>query len=432
MPNKRKVGSSFQESDLHPSDAKSFAPQSDSEDQMLGDEFLDEDEEFSDQEQPLESATPPQSPDDTEFCLNDAPITNLKETKAEIEAISNILSAFAKLRSPEVSRSQYLARLQKCLCFYYGYSEYMLEKYMALFSVPEAIEFFSSNESPRPVTIRTNTLRVRRKDLAQLLIARGVNLDPVEWSKVGLQVYESRVPIGATPEYLAGYYMLQSASSFLPVMALDPQAGERVLDMCAAPGGKTTHIGAMMKGQGALVANEINAQRSKALVANIHRLGIQNTIVCNYDGREFPGVMGGFDRVLLDAPCSGTGVVGKDESVKTSKTQADFIKLSQLQKELILAAIDSVDAQSANGGVIVYSTCSVMVEENEAVIDYALKKRPNVRLVETGLEFGKEGFVNFERSKFHPSLKACRRFYPHAHNMDGFFVAKLKKISNKI
>ena len=134
------------------------------------------------------------------------------------------------------------------------------------------MEFFEANEAPRPLTIRTNTLKTRRRELAQSLIQRGVNLDPLsKWSNVGLQIYDSPVPIGtallgrpfpskraeiltfpslptpgATPEYLTGQYMLQSASSFIPVLALDPQPGERVLDMCAAPGGKTTYIGTLL------------------------------------------------------------------------------------------------------------------------------------------------------------------------------------------
>lgn len=361
----------------------------------------------------------------------DAEIVDVKKTKEETDLLVSILSNFKKSRDPAVSRSAYVARLVKCVAFYYGYTEFMVEKLMNLFSVVESAEFFASNELPRPVTIRCNTLKVRRKDLAQLLIGRGANVDPLDkWSNVGLQVFESPVPIGATPEYLSGYYMLQSASSFLPVIALDAQPGERILDMCSAPGGKTTYIAANMKNTGCLVANEINKERSKALTANIHRMGVSNAVVCNYDGREFPGVMGRFDRVLLDAPCSGTGVVSKDSSVKTSKTEADFFKLSHLQKELILAAIDSIDASSSSGGVLVYSTCSVTVDENEAVVDYALKKRPNVKLVDSGIDFGKDGFVSFCGKNFHPSLKLTKRYYPHAHNMDGFFVAKLKKTSN--
>ncbi len=249
---------------------------------------------------------------------------------------------------------------------------------------------------PRPIVIRTNTLKTRRRDLAQSLVNRGVNLQPVgKWSKVGIQVFDSPVPIGATPEYLSGQYMLQAASSFLPVMSLDPQENERVLDMCACPGGKLTHIAAMMKNTGVLFANDISKDRTKALVANIHRLGVRNSVVCNYDGREFPGVIGGFDRVLLDAPCSGTGVISKDPSVKTGKSEQDFSFVTHVQKELILAAIDSVDANSQNGGCIVYSTCSITVEENEQVIQYALQKRPNVKIVDTGLSFGRDGFVKY-------------------------------------
>ena len=287
--------------------------------------------------------------------------------------------------------------------------------------------FFDASDTPRPVTIRTNTLRTRRRELAQTLINRGVSLEPIgKWSKVGLQIFETSVPIGATPEYLAGHYILQAASSFLPVMALAPQPEERVLDMASAPGGKTTYIAALLQNTGTVFANDSNKTRIKGLCANIARLGCRNVIVCNHDGRDFPKVMGGFDRVLLDAPCSGTGVISKDASVKTNKSQRDFTLLSHLQKQLILCAIDSVSPTSKTGGYLVYSTCSVTVDENEAVVAYALRKRPHVKLVETGLEFGKEGFTAFRGKQFDASLKLTRRFYPHVHNMDGFYVAKLK------
>jgi ribosomal RNA methyltransferase Nop2 len=157
-------------------------------------------------------------------------------------------------------------------------------------------------------------------------------------------------------------------------------------------------------------------------------MGVKNTIVSNYDAREFPKVIGGFDRVLLDAPCSGTGVIAKDPSAKTNKTEKDFMLLPHLQKQLLLCAIDSVDHASSTGGYIVYSTCSVAVEENEQVVEYALHKRPNVKLVETGLTFGREGFTSYRGKKFNDKMKWTRRYYPHLYNVDGFFVAKFKKM----
>ncbi|XP_042596688.1 probable 28S rRNA (cytosine(4447)-C(5))-methyltransferase [Cyprinus carpio] len=344
----------------------------------------------------------------------------------------DVLSHFTEKREEGKERSEYLSLLRSDLCTYYSYNEFLISKLMDLFPLSELIDFLEANEIQRPVTIRTNTLKTRRRDLAQALINRGVNLDPLgKWSKVGLVIYDSSVPIGATPEYLSGQYMLQGASSFLPVMALSPQEGESVLDMSAAPGGKTTYMAQLMRNTGMIVANDANADRLKSVVGNIHRLGVTNAVICNYDGRQFPKVMGGFDRVLLDAPCSGTGVISKDPGVKTSKDEADILRSAHLQKELILSAIDSVNADSPTGGYLVYCTCSIMVEENEWVVDYALKKR-NVKLVPTGLDFGNEGFIRFKERRFHPSLKLSRRFYPHSQNMDGFFVAKLKKLSNTI
>ncbi|KAL2258648.1 hypothetical protein VTK26DRAFT_7970 [Humicola hyalothermophila] len=354
---------------------------------------------------------------------------DLQMLRTRITETIRVLEDFANLAEEGRSRAEYTAQLLKDICAYYGYNEFLAEKLMNLFPPREAFAFFEANETARPVVIRTNTLRTHRRDLAQALINRGVTLEPVgKWSKVGLQVFESNVPLGATPEYLAGHYILQAASSFLPVMALCPQENERCLDMAAAPGGKTTHMAALMKNTGVIFANDPSKARAKGLIGNIHRLGVRNTIVCNYDAREFPRVMGGFDRVLLDAPCSGTGVIAKDPSVKTNRDEKDFQQLPHMQKQLLLAAIDSVNHASKTGGYLVYSTCSVAVEENEQVVAYALSRRPNVKLVETGLPFGKEGFTSYMGKKFHPSLKLTRRYYPHLYNVDGFFVAKFQKI----
>jgi ribosomal RNA methyltransferase Nop2 len=407
-------------------DNDEFVDESESEEEEEEEDEEEEDGQYAaPQEQPRAKVLPSKEELQQE---NAAP--DLGSLRTRILEVVKVLEDFKTLAEENRSRSEYTEQLIDDIAAYYGYSRFLAEKLFNLFSPPEAIEFFEANEIARPVTIRTNTLKTRRRDLAQALVNRGVNLQPIgKWTKVGLQVFESQVPIGATPEYLSGHYILQAASSFLPVMALEPQENERILDMASAPGGKTTFISALMKNTGCVFANDSNKSRTKSLIANIHRLGFTNTIVCNYDAREFPKVIGGFDRILLDAPCSGTGVIAKDPAVKTNRTEKDFIQLPHLQKQLLLSAIDSVDAHSKTGGIIVYSTCSVMVEENEAVVDYALKKRPNVELVDTNLEIGKEGFTSFRGKKFHPTVSLTRRYYPHTYNVDGFFVAKFRKVA---
>ncbi|KKZ65425.1 hypothetical protein EMCG_08759 [[Emmonsia] crescens] len=355
---------------------------------------------------------------------------DLQLLRSRITETIRILGDLSTLGQPAKSRVDYTNLLLSDICTYYGYTPYLAEKLFNLFTPREAFAFFEANESPRPVVIRTNTLRTNRRSLAQALINRGVVLEPVgKWSKVGLQVFESAVPLGATPEYLAGHYILQAASSFLPVMALAPQPNERVLDMAAAPGGKTTYISALMRNTGCVLANDASKSRAKGLIGNIHRLGCKNTIVSNLDAREaFPKILGGFDRILLDAPCSGTGVISKDPSVKTSKTERDFLALPHMQKQLLLAAIDSTDHASKTGGYIVYSTCSVTVEENEGVVQYALRKRPNVKIVDTGLgNFGTPGFKSYMGKEFDDKMSLTRRYFPHRENVDGFYVCKLKK-----
>lgn len=368
--------------------------------------------------------------DDADAAGKHALAPDLQLLRTRITDTIRILGDLKALGQPGKSRTDYVDLLLKDICTYYGYSPFLAEKLFSLFTPMEAFAFFEANETPRPVVIRTNTLRTNRRSLAQALINRGVVLEPVgKWSKVGLQVFESAVPLGATPEYLAGHYILQAASSFLPVMALAPQPNERILDMAAAPGGKSTYIAALMRNTGCLIANDASKPRAKGLIGNIHRLGCKNTIVTNLDARTaFPKAMGGFDRVLLDAPCTGTGVISKDSSVKTSKNERDFLAIPHIQRQLLLAAIDSVDHASKTGGYIVYSTCSVTVEENEAVVQYALRKRPNLKIVDTGLgDFGSQGMASYMGKQFDPKMTLTRRYFPHRENVDGFFVCKLKK-----
>ncbi|KAJ8605456.1 hypothetical protein CTAYLR_003310 [Chrysophaeum taylorii] len=352
-------------------------------------------------------------------------LRNPGEVLRRITKTVRILGSFRELREGNRPRAEYLSQLSADLSEYFGILEELVELFLRMFSPTECLEFLQASDKPRPVVIRANTLKTKRKDLLAALSKRGVRCEPVaRWSNVGIKISESEVPVGATPEYLAGHYMLQSAASLCPVIALDPQPNERILDVAAAPGGKTTYIAQLMRNAGTIVANDLKKDRHKATVANLHRLGVTNAIACVGDGRTIPGTIGGFDRVLLDAPCTGLGVMSRDPSIKGARTLADVTKLSHLQRQLIVAALDALKP----GGILVYSTCSVSVEENEAVVQYALDARHCALL--PCLDHATPAFQRYHRNRFHPSMGLARRFYPHTHNMDGFFVAKLKKTSN--
>lgn len=256
--------------------------------------------------------------------------------KERIQDLVHVLQDFKNRREPGRARSEYVNQLAEDLCEYYGYIRELADHFLDMFSPAECVEFMEASDQPRPLVIRTNTLKTRRKDLAQALIKRGVHLDPLaSWSKVGLKIIESQVPIGATPEYLGGHYMIQAASSMCAVMALAPEPGERVLDLASAPGGKTSYMAQLMKNKGTIIANDLKRERLKSTVANLHRLGVQNTVVCCHNGKDFPKVMGGFDRVLLDAPCSGLGVIARDQSIKIQRTMKDVLRMAHLQRELV-------------------------------------------------------------------------------------------------
>ncbi|KFM77605.1 putative ribosomal RNA methyltransferase NOP2, partial [Stegodyphus mimosarum] len=264
----------FSDSDGEGEDLKEKKIGNEEDDDIMGDDFdaddSDEDQEDDEDLLPIEKASKKLTKKEAEARkLEEAEtLTNIAETETfklpsgqeiekeiaeppdlvavsqRIKDVVSVLADFKTKREEDKDRIDYLNQLKQDLCTYYSYNEFLMDKFLQLFSPSELVELLEANEVQRPVTIRTNTLKTRRGDLAHALINRGVNLDPVgKWSKVGLVVYDSQVPIGATPEYLAGHYILQGAASLLPVMALAPKENEKVLDLCAAPGGKTTHIG---------------------------------------------------------------------------------------------------------------------------------------------------------------------------------------------
>lgn len=313
------------------------------------------------------------------------------ELRERINEILSVLADFKNRKESGRARSEYISQLASDMSEVFGYLPELVEYFLTMFNPSETLEFLEASDSPRPLVIRTNTLKTRRKDLAAALLKRGVTLDPLaNWSKVGLKITASPIPIGATPEYLSGQYMLQSAASFCPVLALNPQPGkEIVLDMSAAPGGKTSYLAQLMRNTGTIIANDLKAERQKATVANMHRLGVRNVVSCCYDGRKLGKLWKNrFTKILLDAPCSGLGVISRDPSVKVQRTIKDVERCGVLQKELLLNAIDCLNFKGKDGGIMVYSTCSISVAENEDVVNYILSKR-DVKILDTGLDFGK-------------------------------------------
>ena len=233
-------------------------------------------------------------------------------------------------------------------------------------------------------------------------------------------VYESQVPVGATPEYMAGQYMLQGASSFLPVMALAPQEGEQVVDMAAAPGGKTTYLSALLRNTGMVFANEINRERLKSLTANLQRMGATNAIVCNYDGRELPRVLGerSVDRVLLDAPCSGTGTLRRHPDIAWLKDEEDVGRLTLTQDRLLLHAVQ----QLKPGALLVYAVCSLQEDEGLARIEALLARDSRLHRVPVQLAElpGLDGALTKDGD-----VRTLPSMWPERGGLDGFYVARL-------
>ncbi|MGI0019853.1 MAG: NOL1/NOP2/sun family putative RNA methylase [Nitrososphaera sp.] len=298
----------------------------------------------------------------------------------------------------------------------YGYDEWLVSRFLQY--VPDVEGFLEKMERPPTRYIRVNTLKTTREELASRLAAKGFELGDTAIHDV-LAVKKAPLPTGATNEYLLGHYYIQDLSSCVAVEALGAAEGQAVLDMAAAPGGKTTYIAQKMKNTGSIVALELVEKRARSMAFNMERLGVSNTCICKLDGLR-AAELGSFDRVLLDAPCSCEGVIAKDPARKTSHLPEDVDYCSSRQEKMLKVAIQV----ARPGGVIVYSTCSFAPEENEAVIDRAVKE---FGVSVEPLAHGSDGMGSFGDANFDSSVRNARRFYPHLHDTTGFFVARLRK-----
>lgn len=285
--------------------------------------------------------------------------------------------------------------------------------------------FLQSYEKPLQKALRINPLKTSEEAFEAQVDWK---LRPVPWEPMGryydATLKEEQDGPGKHPFHQAGVYYIQEPSAMAPVAYLDPQPGERILDLCAAPGGKTTQIGARMDGQGVLVCNEIHPARAKILSENIERFGIRNGYVCNETPQKlekaFPEY---FHRILVDAPCSGEGMFRKNEEAEVEWSPDVVEMCAGRQREILECAVHML----LPGGRLVYSTCTFAPAENEGNIQWLLDTFPEMQLADTekiaGMEGGREAFLQ----KGNPDITKTIRLWPHKVDGEGHFLAVLQK-----
>ncbi len=280
-------------------------------------------------------------------------------------------------------------------------------------------------QRPLPTCVWANPLRSTAGEVEAHLRAAGLNPEPLGWHDHAFTL-PAEVGAGNQLGYLTGRYHVQEEASLLPVPLLDPHPGERVLDLCAAPGGKTAQMGIRMRNRGTIVANDINYGRLASLRGTLDRLGLANVTATAYDGASYPAASGTFDRVLVDAPCSCEGTSRKHPSVIDE--WASMPDITGLQAALLRKAVQ----RCRPGGRIVYSTCTYAPEENEQIVDAVLCDYPEtVRLRPARIDGvdAAPGITSWQGHSFHASLTHAMRVWPHQNDTGGFFVAVLERVA---
>ena len=281
---------------------------------------------------------------------------------------------------------------------------------MKIFLGDEFDRFLETVDKPPYKAIRVNTLKTSAEELLPLLPFAG---EQVPFSPDGYYVDAER--LGKHPLHHAGAFYVQEPSAMSAVTAMGVEPGDKVLDLCAAPGGKSTQIAALLGGTGLLWANEIVRPRAHILLSNIERMGVKNAVVSNMDsGSLCHRLAGYFDKVLVDAPCSGEGMFRKDKEAIFEWSVEHSLACAERQKEILNNAAHAVRPD----GIMVYSTCTFSEDENEKVVESFLRDNPDFTLVDTGCSFGV------------PALTYARRIYPF-HGGEGHFVAKFQKRGGK-
>jgi 16S rRNA (cytosine1407-C5)-methyltransferase len=274
--------------------------------------------------------------------------------------------------------------------------------------------------------LRVNQLKISKEELSNLLLKNyGIKTEELPSLPHSLKVVQGKELVSKSIEHIIGLFYIQGLSSMIPPLVLDPKENEIVLDLCSAPGSKTTELGEMMNNRGTLVANEIQIDRVKMLVYNIERMNLVNAGVLHSKGEFLSKVYSDhFDKILVDAPCSGLGIIQKKGEVSNWWSLERAQRLGDLQMRLLIAAIK----MAKPGGEIVYSTCTMTVEENEMIINTVLKKYP-VEIMEINLPIDShEAITSYNGLEFNPEIRKGKRILPWEADSDGFFIIKLKKV----
>ncbi len=295
------------------------------------------------------------------------------------------------------------------------FKEKFIERYSKLTNFEE---FKKYSLSYLRKSIRVNTLKISINSLKKRLVK--LKLKKIPWCKEGFWVNATK-NLGNLIEHTLGYFYVQEAASMIPAVVLNPKKNDTVLDMCAAPGSKTTHLANLMCNSGLIIANDPQFKRIKALAINLQRCGVSNTVVSLMDATRIKNLK--FDKILLDAPCSGTGTIRKSLGTIQIWNENKIKKFANVQKRLILTAYDNLK----DNGILVYSTCSLEPEENEEVVDFLLQNR-KCRLEDIKLNIKRNNAIlEFNNKKYSSEIKKCLRLWPQDNDTEGFFVAKIRK-----
>jgi NOL1/NOP2/sun family putative RNA methylase len=295
-----------------------------------------------------------------------------------------------------------------------------LERYRPI--VDDFAAFRAACECPLPSAIRVNTIKATVEQVVDALDEAGIAADPVDWHDRLFVLPEASA--GANWPYFHGWIHGQEEVSAIPATVLDPQPGDRVWDACAAPGSKTTQLAALMDDTGEVVATDNNLGRISALRTNTERLGATSVAVTHEDGRNhslkpFDGT--GYDRALVDVPCSCEGTIRKNPDALEDWSMSHVEGVAGVQKGILTRAVQVTEP----GGTVVYSTCTFAPEENEAVLDHVLDAEA-CALVDYDLPLThRDGITEWEGASFDPTVSKAKRIYPHHNDTGGFFCAKL-------